>query len=380
MKWDKLITGIAFFTLLAVLSLATIFLPKTSFSQMENRELAEFPKFSINNLLSTNYMNGIDTYVADHFVGRDAWVGLKGDIEKAGGKQENNGIFICDNRLIARLDEPNDRIVVNSIEAITNFAHTTGITPYLMLVPTAVEIQSHYLPAYATATTWSQQEFVESVYDRLEGIVTPINLFPSFLTRQDDYLYYRTDHHWTSEGAYLAYVAAEEALSYNALVMGVFDVETASNNFYGTLYSKAGYRRIQPDSVKIYSSTVEGRDPVTRCYAYDGQVVKEYESIYFREFLNEKDQYRLFLGQNEPVVTIEANAKSGNRLLIIKDSYANSFAPFMVSHFDEITLVDLRYINSSFQDYVDLDRYTHVLILYNVENFSGNTDLAKIDW
>lgn len=362
------------------LSIALILSQKKEFSEMENRYLKEFPQFSAKKIFDKSLANDIDTYVSDHFVGRDLWVGMKSSIEYMSGKRENNDIIIGKNQLFSRISEPDEAKVDKNIQGIISFAKNNNVQPYVMIVPSASEIQEEKLPMFAESTLWEQNKVISDINERLGEYVVPIDIYEAFHERKDDYLYYLTDHHWTTYGAYVAYVEAGKYLQYEGLDMGLFSVETASNKFYGTLYSEANYRAIQPDIMEIYQYS-DSNSAVKEVEVFDGKETKSYNSMYFKEYLDKKDKYAMFLGANQPIVNIKTN-NTGRKILIFKDSYAHAFAPFLVeADYSEITLVDLRYLtNTSYKEYIDFESYDQILLLYSIDSFVNYADTANIDW
>jgi len=205
--------------------------------------------------------------------------------------------------------------------------------------------------------------------------VSSIDVFDILNASKEDYIYYRTDHHWTSLGAYVAYSTAISKLGFTSIPYSKYDVEHASSDFLGTYYSKTLYDSVQSDTIDIYSNKDGGS--VVSCTINNGLEEKTYDSIYFREFLETKDKYSTYLGTNQPVINIKTNLQSDKKILIFKDSYANSFIPFLTQHYNEITALDMRYINN-FREYALPEDYTHILFLYNCTTFASDDNIKKI--
>lgn len=384
---SKKITAIIFFAIVLIIPLVTFIMPKQDFSQMENRTLATFPKFSFSTLKDRQFMNGFDNFFLDHFVLRDNWISTKGNIEHITGQKESNDVFVCDDKLIRRINEPDIDSVKRTVDAVKSFGEKNNITPFVMIVPSAAEIQEEFLPSNASSTVWDQQKLITDINKWFGSSAIPIDVYKCLYEKKNENIFYKTDHHWTTEGAYYAYVEAGKSLGYQGLNHDLFSIENASTDFYGTLYSRSAYRNIQPDIIKIYSSDII--DKIEKYTVFDGKAETEYDSLYFREYLDTKDQYALFLGPNQAITTIETTKMSEyNRsdvnkeknILIFKDSYAQAFVPFLTHAYNKITLVDLRYLNTSFEDYIDLDEYGQVMLLYSIDTFANTTDLTKIDW
>ncbi len=355
----------ALFLLLVFLGPILIFgVPKPSFSEDENKKLASFPKFSAETILDKSFMNDFETYSADHFPWRSGWIGMQTRMLLAMGQKEINGVYILPDRLVQKIDEPDPKILQNSIEAMNTFAQRFGGSTYLMLVPTAAEIYRSELPT--GAPTLMEKDVIDQVYSSVSQIST-VDVYSALTANRDSNIYYRSDHHWTSRGAHIGYSALSNQLGFTAVPLDLFNVEHASHSFRGSLYSKVIYDGVEADTIDICSYP-EGPS-VTGVSIFDGREWTEHDGLYFREYLDKKDKYSVFLGQNEPIVTIKTDAPTENRLIIFKDSYSHSLAPFLALHYSEITLVDLRYLKSSFENEIDLSRYDQALFCYNINNF-----------
>lgn len=370
------ITFILFFGFLVTLALITSFKPKEEFSDTENRVLQSFPEFSAQNVFERKFMNGIEKYVADHFVGRTSWIGLKTKTELAVGKKESNGVYILPDRLVEKLDNPNMNDVNKSINAINNFAEKNNIETYIMIAPTSTGIYSEELPK--NAPKYDQKLFIDEIYSKMSSKIVKLDAFTPLFSNRDQYIYYRNDHHWTSLGAYFAYSSTIKKMGFTPVPLEKFDVEHASNSFMGTLYSKAIYDKIKPDTLDIYYN--ESGAKITSYEVNDGKKVTSYDSIYFREYLNKKDKYATFCGENEPLVTIKTDSTSNKKLLVFKDSYAHCYVPFLAQHYSEITMLDMRYINTSYNNIVNIKDYDQALFLYNGSTFASDTNIKKLDF
>ena len=364
-----------FFVLTAILPLSTLFLPKRSFSETENRFLADFPKLSLDTLVSDKFMTGFDDYLSDHFVGRDAWIKAKTSMELLSGKREVNGVYVLKDRLVEQVKTPDPTVANESVEAINAFAAAHPAVPvYVMIAPTAQEAYRDELPDNAPAA--NQKAFIDGVYAKLQG-AEGVDVYNALISAKSDYIYYRNDHHWTSLGAYYAYASLIKRLGGAPVPLSSFDIEHASNDFKGTLYSKTLYDGIEPDTIDFYHYT-DGVQ-VTGVTVETGSEVKEYDSLYFRDYLDQKDKYSAFLGNNQPVVTIRTDAQNANRLLIVKDSYAHSITPFLTQHYSEITLLDPRYFNVPYTELVHVEDYSQVLFIYNASTFMTDKNIKKLN-
>jgi len=371
---SKLISFFAFFGLLAAFSLFTVFLPKNDFSEEENRYLEKFPEFSLQNLLSGEYMKGLESYVSDHFAGRLFWIKSKTQMELLQGKNKINGVYVLKDRLAEEMPTPDYSDVDKSLDKIVSFVKKNGKPAYFMLAPTSIGIYSDELPQ--NAPSYDEKKFIDYVYKKLSGDLTAIDVYSTLYSSKDEYIYYRGDHHWTSLGAYYAYYAASKKMGYAAASWGSFDIEHASSDFRGTLFSKTLYDRIEPDIIDLYTRK-NGAD-VLEVEINDGKEIKKYDSMYFREYLGKKDKYSVFFGTNQPLVTVRTNLQNGGKLLVFKDSYAHCLVPFLTQNYAEITMVDLRYLNSDIEKMVDAEKYDKILFIYNCVTFAEDKNIRKL--
>ncbi len=393
---QKLMIALFSIVLLAV-PIVTLALPKQERSENENRTLKDLPTLVDSNKLNKaenladviksvkwsyiterknpSYMDDIETYLSDHLAGRELWVVASNKMERLAGKQEINEVFTSDDRMIQVFKEYNEETVSASLEAIDIFAAKFPDVPmYFMLAPTSQEIYSSLMPSYGGYL--SEKAFIEGCYGKTENL-TPIDCLSFLSGHRDEYIYYRTDHHWTSLGAYYAYAAAARQLGYSAYGLNAFNIETASSSFRGTLFSKTLDSTVTPDSIDYYH--LASNEPTVKMTVFDGREQTEYDSLYVRDYLAVKDKYSSFTGSNSPLITIETDVDNGKSLLLIKDSYAHSLVPFLSKHYSKITMVDMRYINVGLDYFsINVNDYSQVLISYNVISFAGDQNLPKL--
>ncbi len=373
----KIILVSAFFLfLLAIPILTFINLPEEDrpFSENENRYLSGFPEISVEAYLDKSAMTGFESWFADRFFGREAWIKLKNGTERFIGKTEVNGIFTEDDRMMQVWEGYDKDFIDKNLSAVNAFAEKNPDIPVnFMLAPTSQEIYSNLLPD--SAPIGSQAELNEYCRDNLD--CSYIDIFPTMMAHADEYIYYRTDHHWTTYGAYVAYTEASKALGFQATPLSDFDIEHASSEFRGTLYSKTLDDGVTPDIIDYYHFN-GGNNDLTLT-VNDGREIKEYDSLYFREYLEKKDKYSSFMGTNSPVMTITSeDNRNGQSILIFKDSYAHAFIPFLTNHYSNITVLDMRYINAGYSSIVDMSEFDSVLILYNAITFSEDSNIRKL--
>lgn len=372
MKSNKLTANIAIFAVLLILLPAlTLFLPKKTFSENENRYLQEFPVPTLKTIKDKSFMSSFEKFFADHFVLREQWIQLKNQMEIMTNKKEINGVYLTEKRLVEH-QELNEDIIRQNTEAINSFAEKYKKPTFLMIAPTAESIYTDQLPLMAPY--FDQKQVIDSIYTASGKSLTCIDVFTPLLSAKNQYIYYNTDHHWTSLGAYLGYFSSAKPLGFSHNEIDKFNVEHASHDFKGTLYSKTLYEKCPPDTIDLYHlSTGEPQVTVT---VKSGQKSSEHQSIFFRNYLDKKDKYNTFLGQNEPCVSVKTNVGNQKKLLIIKDSYAHSMVQFYMYHYSEITLIDLRYVNK-LSNYISVDDYDQIMFVYNFASINSDTSIGK---
>lgn len=372
------ISAIIFLIVIIVLPIVTAFSKKETKSEMENRNLATFPKFSLSTILDKSFMNGFDSYISDHFIGRINWIELKIDMELALGKTEINNVYVTDyDMLIEHLQEPNYQQINLAVDSINSLSERfTNPNYYVLIAPTSAGIYPDKLPA--NAPQLDQQEFINYIYGSLNSNIISIDVYNSLYAVRDEYIYYRNDHHWTSLGAYNAYNTAIQKLGFTPISYDKFNIQHVSDDFKGTFYSKTLYNDVTADTIDIYS--LDGSKGIQSMVVNDGTTETTFDSLYDKSYLDTKDKYAMFLSENNPIVTVTTNTNNDKKLLIIKDSYANCFVPFLAEHYSQITILDLRYIGITSENIVNVDDYNQVLFLYNASTIAQDENLKKMDY
>ncbi len=360
---------------IGILSLSVYLLasPKKEFSENENRYLAKFPSFSARTLLSGEYTESLGDWLADHFPQRDFFVGLKSGVEIASGRKEINHVYVAqDDYLIESYAKPqNTERITDTLVSFYDKIDTRKVDVDLMLVPTAVTIYNDKLPAHAPLS--DQTTTASAIYDAcgIPAVDCTDRLFEGTARGQ---LYYRTDHHWTTLGAYCGYLAYCDAKKMTPVSLESLTAQTVTDTFAGTLYSKVNDYSHPKDTITIYTNPA---DDLTVTYVDTGEVT---DSLYNLDYAAEKDKYSLFLNNIHPLVVIEnSTAASQDALMLIKDSYANSMVPFLAHHYKKIYVLDTRYYRDGPSSFLaEHGDITDVLLLYNMNTLDGDTGIRGI--
>ena len=357
--------GLGFAVLLAGFTAANYFHKDTAFSDTENRMLQQKPVFSWADLADGRFMGNFEKYQTDQFIFRREWIRLQTAADRLLGKNKSGDVYLGEGQLLEEPSKLSENVWEN-LDAIGAFCRNqTGVKCYLMLVPDAASVQREKLPAYAPVADQAEQlEEIRSYLEKKENPVTEIPLYEMLREHREESLYYRTDHHWTTLGARYAYqsVAGQMGLpgAENGEEKKLYPV---SDSFQGTLAARSGYR-VPDDTIEVYWPDQEEELVVT----YVQEQTKS-ASLYAAEKLKTRDKYGMFLNGNHPLTEIRTMASTGRKLLLIKDSYANCFVPFLTGDFEEIVLVDPRYYYDSAEKLMKQYGFTDVLFLYNLNTF-----------
>lgn len=343
---------------------------KENFSEQENRYLEAFPKWSWENVKDGSYMEDLSSYVSDHFPFRDFFMGMKTKTEIMLGKREINGVYIADDGyLIEEYQRPKNTEKIIGI--LHNFAEKLPDQEIdLMLIPTAVWVYEEKLPAFASVP--DQMKTAEEIYQGTG--MHKIDCSEDLLKAQDEQMFYRTDHHWTSYGAYQAYRAYCKEKGFEAVELKDWDKREATQEFKGTIYSKVNDYTQGGDTITLFDHP---NDTLTVTYQDTGVVT---DTLYNLDYIQKKDKYSLFLDNIHPLVEIEnKTAKSDRVLVLIKDSYANSMVPFLAHHYKKIYVFDTRYYKTGPSKFIkEHEEITDILLLYNMNTLDSDLGVRAI--
>ena len=400
-KYGAVITLVLLGGILLTLSVLDFCKQDGLYSAYENRLLAQKPKFGLTELLSGNYSKAYEEYITDQFVFRDSWIFLKTGMDVLLGKKDINGVYLAkDGTLIEQHlpEEIDEETVEKRLKLLQELAiwqesrqesadggtdgQETAVEGvdrpagefYVMLVPTADNIRTEQLPNYADY--YVQEPFLAEV-SAVVGKDSVIDVREMLMLHKEEPIYYGTDHHWTTQGAYYGYLVWAEAAG---VVPVSYDVETVSGSFLGSLHSMT-HLPIAPDTIEAYlPGGAENEEAVFQVYYDFAEDPKD--SIYEPEYLETKNQYGYFLDDNHPFIQIERmnppqaaippQTAEGKSLFILKDSYVNCMVPFLTEHYETIYVLDLRYYHGKLLPL--LEEYgakgeMDLLICYNVIHF-----------
>lgn len=377
-KHDRVLV-IGFIILLFALSILFLLLPKETFSEMENRYLQQAPQLTWKHVVTKTFSERAESYVADHFPFRGSWIAVKAAAERFRLQKENNDIFQGENGyLLEKFTEPDWIQLQKYTDSVKRFVQShPNIQFSFMLAPTSVGLNEELLPPYATV--FPQYKVNRYIGGELQEDLRFLDGFDFLEPEKSSFkpLYYRTDHHWTTHGAYLAYQYYAQAMGWSPYPESAFQNKTVTDSFLGSYHTKSQFNILTPDSIEAYLPKLAVS---TERYVADNK--QRIAGLYDESFLTKKDKYSYFLGGVHAVMKLssklEREAVDLNKLLIIKDSYAHSVIPFLTLHVPELHVIDMRYYNGSIQDYLAENKITHVLFLFNTTTLVSDPSLLKL--
>ncbi|WP_101773600.1 DHHW family protein [Peptostreptococcus faecalis] len=360
---------------LLVIMFVIVFHKDSKVSVAENRELQQKPGISTSEILSGDYSKDYSKYLSDQFPNRTGFIKLKAKFDLALGNKEINGVYIGkDGYLIEGFKKSDKESTISKVESINSFAAANPKIKFsFMLVPNKVEIYKNLMPNNAPVD--SQSEYISEVKSLLSDKVKLVNPTKSLNSlKNNDNIYFKTDHHWTVDGAYIAYSDYCKAMDLQAAdLSNTFNKSLATDKYYGSLYYKNGAQIGKAEDLYLYLQ--QGNNPLIVKY-YDTK--KKVPSLYDVSKLEGRDPYEVFTGGNHTQIKIRTNVETDKKLLLIKDSYANAMLPFLVNNYAEINVIDLRYFSGSLKEVLNNNDVTDVLILNGVNTFNSDSSILNI--
>ncbi len=358
---NKIITSF-FCLLLAASALTGLIVPDRYYSEREKRTLTQKPQFTIVDFVSGNFSDELDQYLTDQVPLRDDWVTLKTYMELAVGKRESGGVYIGkDKYLMDKFTSYSKKQLTANAAALAKLQKVLaeeGISMDTILVPVAAQVLTDKLPDYAPVA-----DYAAILQVLTDAGVDTTDVFSALAAHGSENIYYRTDHHWTSLGAYYTY-CAWRGVEPNA---DEWTQEVLCTNFRGTTWNKVPLPTVPAEEITAWYKHEYHN------VSYNGG---EYEtnSIYERKYLSGSDQYAVFLNSNQARTIISGSGRSG-KLLLIKDSYGNTFSQFPAEDYAEVHVLDLRFFKGDVAEYAKENGITDTLVLYGAQNFVKDTNL-----
>lgn len=358
-KKSDILTILLFCGFLFGMLLCYVFLPKRDFSENEKRYLADAPKAEWDAVASGEWGEDAETYMADHIPGRDFFVGLNAYFDLYTGRQVSKDIRVLEDRLVEAPTEFDSGAVLRNMTVINTFAENLGQAVDLAIVPSAGWA--------AGAEGYTDEAAIDSIYALAAENVSCVDMVSVFADRPD--LYYRTDHHWTSAGAYEGYRAYMTAIGREFRAEADFTKESVGG-FRGSTYSRSALWLTPGEDMEFWIGSLD-------LTVTNAENPEPHAGVFYGERLEEADKYTVFLDGNHSLVRVQ-NPEGQGKLLVIRDSYANSLGCFLAESYGEVVLVDLRYYTGSVSELAAQEGFDNILVCYSIGNFLTDTNLPKL--
>lgn len=369
----------AFVFLIFIFGMAVWFLfnPKSDYSSSEKRYLQQFPEVTVDKVLDGTFGTEFESYFADQFPARSFWVGLNAYYSLDTGNNGANGVYNCGNGYLINKPVSTDNKLEKNVNTIVKFKNSINVPVTVIFAPSTGYVADDVLPA--VHDKYNDDTYFEQISSTLgTNGISFVDLRKIFKDAyaEGNQLYYKTDHHWTTLGAYTAYEKLCEQLNITPAPKEKFDIKTYGG-FYGTTYSTSGFWFTQPDSIQIWDNP-ENTDKNIKVKISEGTDTEEYGSMYFYNHLEEDDKYPVFIDGNHALTEITNSNAKGGTILLVKDSFSHSLAPFLAENYSKIILVDMRYYKMSVSQIVEQEKPEQVVFLYGIDNIATDTDLVWI--
>lgn len=366
-----IVLGCLFLACILLFLIVNVLVKDQAVSEEENRSLTQKPKLTVESVLNGSYMKQYESWQSDQFAGRNLWRKINVSLKQLGGSRMENGVFHGKKgQLMEELAVPDPKLLKGNIEAINQFVKSrTDIRTAFLLVPDAAEILEDALPAFAEKK--DQTKMFEDVKTQLTEEVHWIDAIAPLNEMKDKKIYYQTDHHWTSLGAYKTFLAAAETLEIDTKAAGGYDKYPVTTTFNGVLASTSGFEQKEMEEIEIYIPKENNVDVIVNYV----EEQKRRTSLYDSSKLKTRDKYGVFLGGNASLIDIKTTAASDKTLLLLKDSFANSFVPFLAPYYKEIVMVDPRYYAGTMSEVLETYPITDALFLYSGNTFFQDNNL-----
>lgn len=374
-KIGKYIPAVVFLIFIYGMALWFLFSPKTDYSSSEKRYLQKFPDTNVEKVLSGEFGSEFETFFADQFPQRNTWVGINAYTTLAEGNNGASGVYNCKNGYLINKPVSTDNNLDKNVGAVVDFAKTIDAPTTVMLVPSTGYIVDDVLPTFHDK--YNDDEDISRISSTLSkdkiGFVDLRERFKSEY-KNGSQLYYKTDHHWTTKGAYTGYQELCKALGVTPIDDSTLKKDSYPG-FYGTTYSSSGFWLTPPDNIEIWSNPNNSSKNIS-VKITEGANIKTSGSMYFTDHLKEDDKYPVFIDGNHALTEITNTKAKNGTILLIKDSFSHSLAPFLAENYSKVVLVDLRYYKESVSDLVSAYNPEQVVVLYGIDNLATDTDIV----
>ena len=345
------------------------------FSENENRYLQQAPEFSWKKLEKGEFTSDIESYMSDQIFMKDQLVSLKTVTDRTLLKNYQNGVYFGKDGYYLQDYQENRPLIEKNISCLNDFADSLdkSVDVSFLLVPNAVSVMSDKLPAVTqTDDQLESEKYISSILSDRINLCFPYDQLKD--AAKSTQVFYKTDHHWTPDGAYRAYHQFCTLKNLTPFDCNVYTKITVPD-FYGTHYSATRRWNAQADSFSYYDLPNQ-----MTVYKVNGEA--DYEPVKTEGLMNlakldTRDKYGAFLDGNNGYSVIEGNGTGS--ILVVKDSYANSFIPYLTANYAKIGVVDFRGLAYGLDSTIEKEGYDQILILYNFQTFISDNKVIYLD-
>jgi hypothetical protein len=406
------LNSFVFVIILITVGILIIVLPKEKISQDEKRVLTRFPVLTQENLFSGKYFEDIDSYYSDNFIYRNEFIDIATEFKKFKGIKNEEIQYFTKSKAspqstVIKTNIPqiskavvNDEIDTETVkdsmssdfsnEAYENFnsvivykkraiqifsaskkrfssfatlvaKYKNELGPNVSVFCMAIPVGSDfYLPPSFKKDR--EKNSINYLYSTMNPSIKCVKAYDELEKHQNEYIQFNTDHHWTGRGAYYAYLAFCNSAGIEPLTVDKFEIKKI-NNFIGTLYNYTRCEDLKQNKDYVEYFKIPN---ATRATCFNENLSSEKETKLYAEYARGGNSYGVFLGSDHPMMRIKSDVKNGKKILIIKDSYGNAFAPFLCSHFEEVFVVDYRYLKYNIKSIIKKYGINNLIFAHNV--------------
>ena len=233
-------------------------------------------------------------------------------------------------------------------------------------VPTATGVYGNLLPEHLRSDTEKAQ--ISRFCDHISTGVRRIDTYTLLKTLSDQNIYYNTDSRWTCYGAYCVYRTVIQKLGFIPISYGRYSISHVTDEYLGDLYRRAMCKRCRSDILDVY--TISDGAEITECTGMDNQGIVTEKQLFDREAAKGQEKYQLYLGEPLPLIRISTTVSNERKLLVIGDSFADCFIPFLTQHYSEIVYFRPKYASRQLTSFLDPDDYEQTLLLMGIDTLS----------
>ena len=375
----KYMPAFTFCIMIFLIPILYILISDSEFSPLEKRKLSQLPEITVERVFNGKFGKDFETYLNDQMPLRTFFVGTNAYFDQLSGRNGLNGIYNAKDDYLMVIPVKEISTLDNNIKYIGEFIDDMKKSSYVCIVPTSGFIYNDKLPS--NHYEYRDDEIIGKIENSFTGIsnVSFINLIDNYRSMAESkQLYYKTDHHWTSQGAYECYKILGEKMKFSPTSEENFTIEKY-DGFHGTNYSKSALWLTPSEPLEIWVNREQQPSSVSVSISEgNGEFIMS-DSLFFRENLNTQDQYTAFLdGNHDKVIITNKNAETDKKLLILRDSYSHCLAPFLADNYSKIVLIDMRYFRTPVSDIVEKEQIDDILFLYSLDSIVTSTDIAAL--